>query len=153
MFFMVGMVVVLSTAASMVMMFLYGDSNNSYVINLNHFWCCFGWQDYACWTLSLCSSLECVYNTGAILSVIPLFMKLGIHVSGRCGNVDCFYYSHNLGFRLSPVMCDKYALLLALIYWDWGPKVGATGWIWPKNEIVGLYYLLILLLSPENSTL
>ena len=34
-----------------------------------------------------------------------------------------------------------------------GITIGAPGWIWPKNKIVGLYYFLVLSLSPENSTL
>ena len=32
-------------------------------------------------------------------------------------------------------------------------QLGAPGCIWPENKFVGLYYLLILSLSPENSTL
>ena len=37
----VGMSLVLLAAASKVLVCLYGDSTDSYVVNLNHFWCCF----------------------------------------------------------------------------------------------------------------
>ena len=36
----VGMSVMLSAAASMVLLCLYRASTDSYVVNLNHFWCC-----------------------------------------------------------------------------------------------------------------
>ena len=35
-------VVVLSAAASMVVIYLYRASTDSYIVNLNHYWCCFG---------------------------------------------------------------------------------------------------------------
>ena len=37
----VGLVGVLSTAAAMVEMSFNSVSNDSYVVNLNHYWCCF----------------------------------------------------------------------------------------------------------------
>ena len=38
----VGLVGVLSKAAAMVVMYFYRVSSDSYVVNLNHYWCCFG---------------------------------------------------------------------------------------------------------------
>ena len=38
----VGRVVLLLAAASMVMMYFVSVSTDSYLVNSNHFWCCFG---------------------------------------------------------------------------------------------------------------
>ena len=38
----VGLVGVLSVAAAMVVMYFHSVSTDSYVVNLNHYWCCFG---------------------------------------------------------------------------------------------------------------
>ena len=38
----VGLVGVLSAAAAMVVMYFYSVSTDSYVVNLDHYWCCFG---------------------------------------------------------------------------------------------------------------
>ena len=44
---MVGFVGGLSAAAAMVVMYFFSVSTDSYVVNLNHYWCCFGWQVFA----------------------------------------------------------------------------------------------------------
>ena len=38
----VDLVSVLSAASAMVVMCFYSVSTDSYVVNLNHYWCCFG---------------------------------------------------------------------------------------------------------------
>ena len=39
---MVGRVILLLAAASMVVMYFCSVRTDSYIVNLNHFWCCFG---------------------------------------------------------------------------------------------------------------